>query len=54
MCEGCCGKVPDDDKTDETVMDANVLDSKQRIDDALNSPGQKFARAVDSILSNGV
>ncbi|CAD6236541.1 unnamed protein product [Miscanthus lutarioriparius] len=41
MCERCCGKVPDDDKTDETVMDANVLDSKQRIDDALNSPREK-------------
>jgi len=41
MCERCCGKVPDDDKTDETVMDANVLDSKQRIDDTLNSPREK-------------
>ena len=41
MCEGCCGKVSDDDKTDETVMDANVLDSKQRIDDTLNSPREK-------------
>ncbi|XP_066309994.1 probable myosin-binding protein 4 isoform X3 [Miscanthus floridulus] len=41
MCERCCGKVPDDDKTDETVMDANILDSKQRIDDALNSPREK-------------
>jgi len=41
MCEGCCGKVTHDDKTDETVMDANVLYSKQRIDDALNSPREK-------------
>lgn len=42
MCEGCCGKVADDDdKTDETVMDANVLDTKQRIDDALDSPSEK-------------
>lgn len=34
MCEGCCGEVAGDDKTDET-------DSNQRIGDAFNSPREK-------------
>uniref|UniRef100_A0A0A8YTW6 GTD-binding domain-containing protein n=1 Tax=Arundo donax TaxID=35708 RepID=A0A0A8YTW6_ARUDO len=37
MCEGCCAKVNDDDKTDEPVMVGNIFDSNQGIDDVLNS-----------------
>lgn len=47
MCEGCRGKFTDDDKTDVTVMDANVLDSNQRIDDALNCPREKVCSCCE-------
>ncbi|XP_062207035.1 myosin-binding protein 1-like isoform X2 [Phragmites australis] len=42
MCEECCEKANDDDKTDEPVMDAGVHDSNQGIDDVLNSPRKRI------------